>query len=52
LVPRINVETVLNLDFYWNKCNLYIEIEISDHAREDNFCCDKKAILFNNSISQ
>jgi hypothetical protein len=27
LVPRINVESVLNWDFYWNKCTLYIEIK-------------------------
>jgi hypothetical protein len=27
-VPRINVENVIELDFYWNKCTLYIKIEI------------------------
>jgi hypothetical protein len=26
--PGLTLKTVLNLDFYWNKCNLYIKIEI------------------------
>jgi hypothetical protein len=24
---RINVENILNWDFYWNKCTLYIKIQ-------------------------
>jgi hypothetical protein len=25
--PELTLKTVLNYDFYWNKCNLYIKIE-------------------------
>jgi hypothetical protein len=27
--PGLTLKTVLNWDFYWNKCTLYIKIQIS-----------------------